>query len=155
MDKTKVVQIGFLVKDIHAAAEAWAGFLGCPVPEIGMTEDYAVTHAMYRGKPCYGRILQAIFPLEGAELELISPVGEEASYWKECLDRDGEGLHHIAFYTREIDRDQESLSARGCEIVQSGFWPDSPRDGAYAYADATASLKCVIELLDYVKKDEA
>lgn len=152
MDKTKVVQIGLLVRDIHKASADWASFLGCEIPEVNCTEGYKVSHAQYRGEPCHGRMDQAVFHLGELEIELISPAGAEPSFWKECLERDGEGLHHIAFRTREIERDMQSLADQGCEIVQKGSWPDTPRDGSYAYADASEKLKCIVELLDFPRE---
>ncbi len=149
MNTKEIYQIGILVRDIRQTAARWAALLGRPMPEIGITEDYAVTHAVYRGQPCHGRIYQAAFQLGSVELEFVSPVDDEPSYWKECLDRDGEGLHHLGFRTDSIEDDMQSLRDGGYPIVQTGNWPDTPRDGAYAYADGTDALKCVIELLDF------
>lgn len=151
MDKTKVIQIGILVRDIEQTTRDWAAFLGCEPPVIGITERYKLTHAQYKGQPCHGRIRQSAFQFGNLELELISPVDEEPSFWKECLDRDGEGLHHIAFHTQEIERDLADLETRGFPTLQKGAWPDAPRDGVYAYADTTEKLKCIVELLDFSK----
>lgn len=150
MDKTKIIQIGILVKDIEETTRNWAEFLECEVPEIGCTERYEVSHATYQGQECNGRIYQSAFQFGNLELELISPVDDEPCYWKECLDRDGEGIHHIAFYTREIEKDIERLECRGYKVVQKGNWPAQPRDGAYAYVDTIQKLKCAVELLDFL-----
>ena len=151
MNTKEIYQIGILVRDIRQTAAHWAELLGRPMPEIGITGDYATTHTVYRGQPCHGRIYQAAFQLGSVELEFVSPVDDEPSYWKECLDRDGEGLHHLAFRTDNITDDMQGLRDVGCPIVQSGNWPDTPRDGVYAYADGKDALKCVIELLDFEK----
>lgn len=149
MNSKEICQIGILVRDIRRTAARWAALLGRPMPEIGVTQGPEVSHALYRGEPCRGRIYQAVFPLGPVELEFVSPADEEASYWKECLDRDGEGLHHLAFHTDRIDEDMRRLRELGYSIVQTGSWPDTPRDGAYAYVDGRDALKCVIELLDF------
>lgn len=151
MDKKKVIQIGILVKDIQQTAKDWAEFLGVDVPKISRTAGVEVTHAVYKGEPCNGRIDQVCFDFDNIQIELISPVDEEPSFWKECLDRDGEGLHHIAFHTQEIEKDMEALEQKGYVVLQKGYWPDQPRDGAYAYADTVEKLKCTIELLDFIK----
>ena len=151
MNTKEIYQIGILDRDIRKTAARWAELLGRPMPEIGITEGYEISHALYRGQPCRGRIYQAAFQLGSVELEFVSPVDDEPSYWKECLDRDGEGLHHLAFRTDNI-ADLQGLREMGYPIVQTGNWPDTPRDGAYAYADGEDALKCVIELLDFEKR---
>ena len=71
---------------------------------------------------------------------------------KECLDRDGEGLHHIAFHTRSIDSDIAEAAQNGFACVQRGDWLDTPQNGTYAYLDTKDALKCTVELLDFVKR---
>lgn len=151
MRKDQVIQIGMLVRDIQTTAKKWAEFLGIDMPAISLTSGYEETHAVYRGEPCKGRIYQACFEFGNIELELISPAGNEPSFWKECLDRDGEGLHHIAFYSTESAEDLRKAKKKGYQIVQKGEWKAEPRNGIYAYVDARADLKCIIEILDYVK----
>ena len=85
------------------------------------------------------------------EIELISLVDREPSFWRDSLDRDGEGLHHIAFYTGDIQGDLARLNQSGFVTIQQGSWPESPRDGYYAYADTRDKLKCTVELLDFLK----
>lgn len=63
---------------------------------------------------------EGILKLGSVELEYVSPVDDEPSYWKECLDRDGEGLHHLAFRTDNITDDMQGLCDMGCTIVQAG-----------------------------------
>jgi len=42
------------------------------------------------------RCLQAFFELGSVQIELIQP-DENPSVWREDLDKNGEGIHHIAF----------------------------------------------------------
>lgn len=149
MKTDKMIQIGILVKNIEEAARKWAGFLGVTMPEISCTEGYEASGAVYRGSPCDGRIYQAVFEFGNIQLELISPADDTPSFWKECLDRDGEGLHHLALYTDTIDRDIRELTEKGYGLLQKGSWRDTPRDGIYAYLDTAQELKCTIELLDF------
>ena len=89
--------------------------------------------------------------LANIQLELIEPIGEEPSYWKECLDRDGEGLHHIAFRMDDSERELKEFEQQGHPVMQQGEWKEEPHNGFYAYLDMQDSLKCVIELLGHVK----
>lgn len=82
----------------------------------------------------------------------LEEIKADPSIWKECLDRDGEGLHHLAFHTEHIENDVQQLREMGYPVVQTGNWPDTLRDGAYAYADGTDTPKCIVELLDFKRK---
>ena len=146
MDKRKIVQIGIIVADIEAATEQWSRFTG-QSSEITQTEPYAVTGAMYLGKPCHGLIRQSFFEFENIQIELISPCGEEASIWKDCLAKSGWHIHHIAFATDAINADIQALASENMPLLQIGQWPAEPKDGTYAYIDSCASLGGMIELL--------
>ena len=86
--KRIITQIGILTEDIQTAKTAWEKFLGLPSQQISQSDGYAQTHAVYRGEPLEGRIYQVCFNFENIELELIQPVGDVPSYWKECLEKD-------------------------------------------------------------------
>ena len=148
--RTKQVrQIGILVRDLEKSAAAFERFLGVKADYIGVTESYEVTKQELWGKPCYGRCYQALFNLDNIQIELVSPYGEGDSVWKECLERDGEGLHHLAFKTSDIKeaiKDMEGRSNAG--LIQYGTWPHSPKDGQYAYMDVRSEIKTIVELLE-------
>jgi methylmalonyl-CoA/ethylmalonyl-CoA epimerase len=144
--KKKVTQIGILVSDIEKATKEWEKFTGIK-SEIFTIERYEVTGATYMGKPCYGLIKQALFNLSNVQIELISPYGDEPSVWKDCLDQNGEGLHHLAFVTDNVDDAIKEFEVSEMPLMQIGHWPAEPKDGTYAYMDARNSLKTIIELL--------
>jgi len=148
IDKTRLGQIGILVRDIEASAAAWARFLGVEPPPITQTYGYEVTHATYQGKPCQGLLRQAKFNLENIQIELISPVGDAPSVWRDCLERDGEGLHHLAFRAADMASAVAETTALGYPLLQTGSWPLSPKDGRYAYADARGEIHTILELWD-------
>lgn len=146
---TSVRQIGIMVKDIEKSVEEFEKFLGMKAAYVGVTESQEVTKQVLWGKPCEGRCHQALFNLENIQIELVSPYGEGDSVWKECLEKDGEGLHHLAFKTNNIMEAIDDVKERsGGELMQYGTWPDSPRDGQYAYIDTRSSIKTIVELLD-------
>ena len=130
--RTKQIrQIGILVRDLEKSVAAFERFL-----ELW-------------GKPCYGRCHQALFNLENIQIELVSPYGEGDSVWKECLDRDGEGLHHLAFKTDNIKEALKDVEDRSnAKLMQYGTWPDFPKNGQYAYMDVHSEIKTIVELLE-------
>ena len=145
--KGKITQIGILVWDIEKATAAWKKFLGVE-PILAETAEYNVTGATYGKNPCYGMIKQAMFNIENTQIELISPSNDEASVWRDCLEKNGEGLHHIAFLTDNSDESVEELEKDGYPVMQFGYWPDEPKNGKYTYVDARDGLKTIVELLE-------
>lgn len=146
---TQVRQIGILVKDLEKSVAAFEKFLGQKADFVGVTADASVTEQKLWGKPCTGQCYQALFNLENIQIELVSPYGEGDSVWKECLEKDGEGLHHLAFKTENIQKSIEKLEERdGAKLMQYGKWPDSPKDGQYAYIDERNEVKMIVELLE-------
>lgn len=137
-------QIGYLVKDIHEATAKTAAFYGVETPEIFTTADYSQTQAQYRGQPCYGRIYQSFFNLDNIQMELIQPMDDSPSIWRECLDADGEGLHHIAFIVEGMADAIAHFEQNGAPLVQKGEY----KGGRYAYLDDRANSKMIVELLE-------
>ncbi len=140
-----VTQIGILVNDIDATAQAYADFLGVPKPPIGMTGPYEESNAQYLGNPTPARTKQAFFTIgPNIEIELLEP-DHEPSTWRHDLDTKGEGVHHIAFNIKGMKEKIQLCVDKGLPLLQTGEWAT----GRYAYLDATKPLKVLIELLEH------
>jgi methylmalonyl-CoA/ethylmalonyl-CoA epimerase len=57
-------------------------------------------------------------------LQLLEPVREDSTVAK-WLDRHGEGVHHIAFGTADVDADAEAVREKGVRVLY-----DEPRRGS-------------------------
>lgn len=146
LDKSKIIQIGFLTRDVEKTTKMWAEFLGQEVPPIHDLLPYEQTQAEYDGNPCYGRNRQSFFEFGNVQIEIIEPVTEFPSYWKECLDKNGEGLHHLAFGVKDMSGCIQMLEDNGTGTLrQCGEFPG----GRYAYVDAMEKLKLIIEFLEF------
>ena len=88
----------------------------------------------------------AFFDLGAVQMELIEPIGAPST-WEEFLRTKGEGLHHIAFKTMDMDAAREFLDSKGMETVQHGGWDG----GQYAYVDCSKQLGTILELLHFDK----
>jgi catechol 2,3-dioxygenase-like lactoylglutathione lyase family enzyme len=139
----KVVQIGVVVKDIEKASAAYAGFLGVSVPKWSWTDTQDKAHTQFRGKPSPARAKLAFIELKNITLELIEP-DTNPSTWREFLDTQGEGVHHIAFEIKGMDDKIALLEKKGMRLLQKGDY----EGGRYAYIDGTAGLGLIIELLE-------
>ena len=143
---TKIVQIGIIVRDVEKYAKSYAEFFGVEVPQviISETEDKAKTH--YHGQPTKARVKQAFFHFDNIVLELLEPVGGPST-WKEFLDSNGEGVHHIAFEIKGMDDRIAEMEGRDITLVQQGQWTVYS-GGRYAYFDSNAQLAVILELLE-------
>lgn len=140
---TTVTQVGLIVRDIEARAQAWADILGMPVPPIIVTDTVDVAQTEYAGAPTTAQAKLAFFDLGQVSLELIEPIGEPST-WKDQLDRHGDSLHHIAFQIKGMQDKLAYLDARGVPLVQRGEYTG----GRYAYVDGGEKLGAILELLE-------
>jgi methylmalonyl-CoA/ethylmalonyl-CoA epimerase len=141
---TVVTQVAILVHDIEKTAQRYADFFGVERPAVILTDTQDKTGALYRGSPTPARAKLAFFKVgPSLDLELIEP-DRAPSTWREALDRNGEGVHHIAFQIRGMKEKVADLQAEGMPLLQSGEYTG----GRYAYVDATRDLKVILELLE-------
>ena len=149
LGSTTLAQIAFVVHDIEAAAQKWAGILGVPVPNVITTQPGNDVQMTYRGEASNAQAKLAFFNLGHVQLELIEPIGE-GSAWKEGLDK-AEGFHHIAFWVEGMQRSVDFLKSEGIPLVHRG----DMGPGQYAYFDACNQLGTMIELLEKTRESRA
>lgn len=139
-----VTQIGIVVNDIEKSSRDYADFLGMEKPEWIQTGEYEQTQGEYMGKPCKGRAKLAFFNVGPTlSIELIEP-DNEPSTWRDDLNKNGEGIHHIAFVIKGMKEKIEICGRNGMPLQQKGEYTG----GRYAYIDAKSTLKTIIELLE-------
>jgi methylmalonyl-CoA/ethylmalonyl-CoA epimerase len=140
-----ITQVGMVVKDIEKTAKEWADLLGVPVPPIIVTDPMDKAQTLYCGEPSPARAKLAFFHLgPQVDLELIEPDGNPST-WQDCLDKNGEGVHHIAFNIKGMKDKIAVFEKLGLECVQKGEYTG----GRYAYLDAEDNkFKVVFELLE-------
>jgi len=140
-----VTQIGILVHDIEKSKLDFAKFLGVEPPEVMVTGTLKEAQTEYKGKPSEARAKLAFFDVgTNVTLELIEPDNDPNSTWRNDLEKNGEGFHHIAFVVKGMKECIATLEANGMPLLQKGEYTG----GRYAYHDATDSLKMVLELLE-------
>ncbi|MGQ0600504.1 MAG: VOC family protein [Anaerolineales bacterium] len=138
-----ITQIGLVVRDIEATAQAWAYVLGVPMPAIIITDTVETAHTEYRGQSSPARAKLAFFPLGQVTLELIEPIGEPST-WHDQLAAHGPSLHHIAFEVNGLSGLLPVLEAQGLPLVHRGDY----EGGRYAYLDGQERFGAIVELLE-------
>lgn len=144
LDSTTVIQIGLIVKDIRKTARNYARIFGIPEPEVVPIANDAFAKTCYKGKASTASALGAFFKLGSVEMELIEPVGAPST-WEEFLRTRGEGIHHLAIKTENMEEAQHFLTAQGMETIQDGGWDG----GQYAYIYSSEPLGTILELLHF------
>ena len=139
-----VTQVGILVNDIEKSSQDYANFLGVEKPNWILTDGYDKAQSEYMGKPSNARAKLAFFQVgQNLSIELIEP-DNEPSTWRDDLNKNGEGVHHIALVIKGMAEKIEICERNGMPLLQKGEYTG----GRYAYIDAKSSLKTLIELLE-------
>ena len=138
-----ITQIGLLVNDIERTSQKYAEFFGIEKPKWFWTDTADLARTEYRGEPSEARAKLAFFDMGSLQLELIEP-DHHPSTWRESLERNGEGFHHIAFVVKGMKERIAVLEAGGMPLLQKGEYTG----GRYAYLDTFQDLKVLVELLE-------
>ena len=77
-----VVQVAIVCRHVDATSKRWAAVLGVDPPQIRTTKPGHEVKVMFRGRPSEGQAKLAFIRLGPVTLDLIEPVGGNAS-WKE------------------------------------------------------------------------
>lgn len=139
----QVCQVGLVVHDIERSIDAYCRVFGIARPEVVITDDYEQAKTAYRGQPSRAKAKLAFINMGQVQLELIEPIGEPST-WKEALDANGEGVHHIAFVIKGTEQVVQKLGEQGMPVAQQGNYTG----GMYTYIDSAKPLGVVLELLE-------
>jgi methylmalonyl-CoA/ethylmalonyl-CoA epimerase len=150
LGSTTLAQVAIVVRDIEAASKRWAEVLGVPVPNIITVQPGSEVNMTYRGEPADAQAKLAFFSLGQVQLELIEPMGGNST-WQDAIDKNGESVHHLAFWVEGMQRSVDFLAGHGIPMVQRG----DMGPGQYAYFDAEVPLGVTLELLEKVRETRA
>jgi methylmalonyl-CoA/ethylmalonyl-CoA epimerase len=102
--------IGVAVKDLSQASKFYTDVLGINIQEEEVVADQ--------------KVKVAFLPITDSEVELLestAPDGPVARY----IDKNGEGIQHIAFRVENIEEALEEMKAKGIRLID-----EKPRLGA-------------------------
>jgi methylmalonyl-CoA/ethylmalonyl-CoA epimerase len=107
---TKINHIGIAVKNLDEAVKLYTDALGLKVHEIEIVEAQKVKIAM--------------IPVGDSKVELLESTDPEGVITR-FIEKRGEGLHHLALETDNIEAALDSVRASGYPLIDN-----EPRDGA-------------------------
>ena len=98
----KIDHIAIAVNDVEASAKIYQKALGIDEIEFETVESEG------------GKV--AILPMENGRIELIQPTNDESPINK-FLDKKGQGLHHMALETDNIEGEVERMEGCGVQFL--------------------------------------
>ena len=136
---SKFGQVGIIVKDIEKTIE---GLSKLGIGPFGSIDRAPTVRWEALGKPTEVKLKMRFANIGPLEIELIEPISE--CMQKEFLDSKGEGIHHIAFWVDDLDKEVKKMTKKSYKVVQQG-WRE--KSGGYAYLDTQKSCGVMIELI--------
>jgi len=130
---SKVGQIGIVVKDLEKTLKFCEKILGV---KSFSTVDRDLGHA---------RLKTGFFWLGNVQIELIQVVKGRTIHSK-FLEEKGEGIHHLAFFVKDIEKELDNLKKKGIEVLERG---EVLGVAKYAYLDTEKTLGFILELIQF------
>ncbi|MGE0667894.1 MAG: VOC family protein [Sphingomonadales bacterium] len=141
-NSTVVFQNAFIVNDIEAAVARWVRTMG--IGPWVMLENISMANAMYKGQPTTMKLHAALAASGSIQMELIQPLHDHASVYRDYFPPGREGFHHIGVLTDDVARDVATYRKLGHGVVASGGNPDQTH---IAYVDTWETGHCLVELI--------
>jgi hypothetical protein len=138
-----VVQTAFVVADIHASIAHFQR--DCGAGPFFLLEHFLGEGQVYRGEPSRADVAIAMAFVGHMQIELIQPLDEEPSVYRETIGKRGYGFHHFGVAFTDVDAALPDYLARGHTLA---FRAPVPTGGSVAYLDsADAAAPGFIELI--------
>lgn len=102
MEITHIEHIGIAVKSIEEQLPYYEGVLGLKCYNIETVEDQ--------------KVKTAFFKVGQTKIELLEPTSEESTVAK-FIEKRGEGVHHIAYATKNVNEALKEMEAKGVRLI--------------------------------------
>ncbi len=116
-----MLHVGIVVKNLDQAVARWKA-MGFQDIRVG-TPNKGVDR-MYHGKPISATVRQAFIQGTSPPIELIEPMEDIPSPWRDYLQKHGEVLHHLAFRVPETGPELEKFRKLGMDEISQGKWAE-------------------------------
>lgn len=116
----RLVQIGVVVPDLDKTTRLLTSLFGIGPFAFVEWPNRPGSKYQYRGVEEHIKISQAFVQLGDVEVELIQPLEGERNAYKQFLDQDGGGIHHVLFEVPDIEVVLQQVAKSGVTVLQSG-----------------------------------
>jgi len=112
----KIVQIGYIYRDIKKQIEIMKALYGFPEFVIIENKD---RFCKYRGRDSKYSTIIAISRIFNTQIELIQWIEGECIF-KEFIDRGREGLHHFGILVEDVESYISEFKQKGIDVMHAG-----------------------------------
>ncbi len=116
----RLVQIGVVVPDLDKTTRLLTSVFGIGPFAFVEWPNRPGSKYQFRGVEEHIKISQAFVQLGDVEVELIQPLEGERNAYKQFLDEDGGGIHHVLFEVPDIEIVLQQVAKSGVTVLQSG-----------------------------------
>ncbi|MFF3941796.1 VOC family protein [Streptomyces phaeofaciens] len=138
-----IAQIGYVVRDLE---ESMRNFVNVGIGPWFHLKGVKPDDFTYRGKPSDMVMDVAVANSGDIQIELISPVDDEPSMYRDFLAAGHEGVQHVAYWTDDYQALYDRALAAGFTVGQEGRI--GGEDGRFAYLETEHHPGTVIEISD-------
>lgn len=138
-----IAQIGYVVRDIEASMR---NFAACGIGPWFYLKNVRPGDFTYRGKPSDMAMDVALANSGDMQIELITPVDDAPSMYRDFLDAGNEGVQHVAYWSESYQDFYDRALAAGFTVGQEGRIGGD--DGRFAYLETGHHPGTVIEISD-------
>ena len=143
----KIAHVCLVVEDIDKTVQAYYRDLGLgPWRIITYGSAECKNGGTYRGEPGQFRMRFAMTDVSGLMLELVQHL-EGRTIYKDFLEKQGEGVHHIGVVVPELDEAVAQFEAMGFKAIMTADGFGKSEDGRFAYMGTEGELGTIYELV--------
>ncbi len=140
-------QIGFVVKDLDKAMEAYWTQFGVGPWKIYTYGPPLVKDTTYRGQPATYHMRVALANVGELMFELIQHLDGENLY-NDFGKIAGQGVQHLGIFVPNLAAAVKDAEAAGLRVIQSGRGFGAKGDGGYAYLDTADDVGTIYEFIE-------
>ncbi|ONH27180.1 hypothetical protein BL253_23100 [Pseudofrankia asymbiotica] len=144
------MQVCWVVPDLRAAVEAWAGTAG--VGPFFWFDGVTFTDGRHRGEPAaFPEVSAAIAYAGDLQVELVCQDNDDPGVFRDVFRQGESGLHHLAVTCTDYQAERDAYLAKGAALAFEGVTGTSRT----CWVDTTPTLGFMIELLEPSETREA
>ncbi|MFN3554189.1 MAG: VOC family protein [Novosphingobium meiothermophilum] len=138
-----IIQTAFVVEDVHASIAHFQR--DCGAGPFFLLDHFLGPDQFYRGAPSTADVAIAMGFAGHMQIELIQPLDENPSVYRETIEQRGYGFHHFGIACADVDDALAAYEARGYALA---FKAAVPTGGSVAYLEGgSAAAPGFVELI--------
>jgi Glyoxalase/Bleomycin resistance protein/Dioxygenase superfamily len=138
----QVIQMAYVVEDIRTSIDWWIRTAN--TGPWFLLDHFWAEDQVHRGAPSRADVAIAMAFAGHMCIELIQPLDDHPSVYREIIERRGYGFHHLGVAVENVDAEIHSYEARGYTLALRA---NVPTGGAVAYMDDGRNEPGFLELI--------